>query len=335
MSKRCLYRFLAGFLFLVFVGCCSLASAAPLRVAVLPYLSFAPMYIAQAEGYFEQQGVPVEFVKFQSNSESLAALLTGRLDVGSIFTVGLLNAIARGEMVRVVANKGVISVEACPADGFMARSELLDDLQEPTAEQMKHLKFGVDPAWLDSFFLEQVLVGVGLTYSDVTTSYVANPAARMEALASGNLDVAFFSEPWIRRVQENGGGEMWKPVSEIIPGFPLGVITFGPSLLKQDKEGDLGVRFLRAYLQGITQFNEGKTPRNIEILSAATKLEPALLERICWPSFAEQGLIEAELISRYSEWAVQQGLADRALRADEFWEPRFVDQAANDLAGKP
>ena len=35
-----------------------------LRATVLPYFSFAPLYIAEAEGFFAEQGLAVEFVSF-------------------------------------------------------------------------------------------------------------------------------------------------------------------------------------------------------------------------------------------------------------------------------
>lgn len=69
------------------------APLTPLRVTALPFLSFAPLYIADAEGFFTEQGLKVEFVHFQRNGDSLPALLKGDVDVDSIFTVGLLNAI--------------------------------------------------------------------------------------------------------------------------------------------------------------------------------------------------------------------------------------------------
>lgn len=309
--------------------------ATPLRVTVFPYLSFAPLYIAQAEGYFARNGLDVEFVRFQGNSESLPALLTGRIDVDAIFTVGLLNAVAHGESVRVVANKGLLSPVTCQADGFMARAGLAERLTDPSPEFLKTLTFGVDPTWVDSYFLDRALTRWGLSLDDVRTEYVPNPAARMAALASGALDVAFFSEPWISRVQESGDGLMWLPASAIVPDYSLGVLTFGPRLLASKQGKDSGVRFLRAYLQGIAQLNKGKTPRNIEILAEATQLDAQELARICWPSFDARGQVNAAAIGDYSAWTVARGLSDRVLTPADFWDPRFIEAAAGKTHGRP
>lgn len=293
------------------------------RVTAFPFLSFAPLYIADAEGFFAQEGIAVEFVRFQRNSESLPALLQEEVDVDSIFTVGLLNAIASGARVRVVADKGLLKPDACPADGFLARPPLVDQLATMTPEALQSLTFGVDPTWLDSYFLQQWLAERGLDLSQIKTEYLPDPAARAEALRQGAVDVAFFSEPWITRAQESGAGDLWLPAAQIVPGYSLGILSFGPTLL--DRTDDLGVRFLRAYLQGIAQYNQGKTPRNIEILSDVTQLEADLLQRICWPSFAADGQVDAEAMSEYANWAYLRGLADKPLSPAEFWEPRFID----------
>lgn len=340
-SKRLIENFISGLVAALLVvvsfsvhatdvaAASSDSSLDPLRVTIFPYLSFSPIFIAQEEGFFEEQGLDVEFVQFQTaNSGSLSALLTGQSDVGTIFTIGLLNAIGRGENARVVANKGVLSPENCPADGFLTRADLVEKLKNPSAEYLKTLTFGVDPYWLDSYFLSQALKAWGLSLDDITTKYVPNPAARAESIANGSLDIAFLSEPFITRALESGDVVLWKSAASIVPDFPLGVITYGPNLLENDQDGDLGKRFMKGYLKGIARFNEGKTPENIEILANATKLDPELLKRICWPSFDPQGKINAAAVSEYSKWAVARKLADRAVDSREFWDPRFVDAAA-------
>jgi ABC-type nitrate/sulfonate/bicarbonate transport system substrate-binding protein len=207
----------------------------------------------------------------------------------------------------------------------VARAGLATTPADLSADTLRSLKFGVDPTWLDSYLLQQLLVQYGVAISEVKTEYLADPAARVEALRQGALDIVFMSEPWITRAQESGAGQLWLPAAQIIPGYSLGILSFGPTLL--ERTDDLGVRFLRAYLQGIAQYNQGKTPRNIEILSGVTQLEADLLQRICWPSFAADGQVDAEAISHYAAWANGRGLADKALAPAEFWEPRFIDVA--------
>lgn len=318
-------------LLLVSVSCTPVtaqpATTAPLtavRVTAVPYLSFAPLYIAQAEGYFAEQGLAVEFVRFQRNSDSLPALLQGQVDVDAIFTIGLLNAIQQGQPARVVANKGVLTQNGCPADAFVKRAGLAGTPSDFSADTLRKLKFGVDPTWIDSYFLQQWLAQYGVDLSEVATVYLPDPAARVEALRQGALDIAFLSEPWITRAQQSGAATVLMPAADIMPGYPLGILSFGPNLL--NAKDDRGQRFLRAYLQGIRQYNEGKTARNVEIVTEFSKLDPDLVQAVCWPVFAADGQLDATAIAGYSAWAVHQGLADQALTPAEFWEPRYLNE---------
>lgn len=306
----------------------SAAGKTQVSVSALPYLTFAPLYLAEAEGFFDQEGLEVKFVRLQRNTEYLVALLRGDVDVDTIFTAGMMNAMARGENIRVVASRGVLTAGACVTNGFVARPDLAGKLDSMSADELKRLTFGVDPTWLDSFFLQQWLGARGLGLDDVGTKYLPAMPSRIEALRQGGLDVVFMGEPWITRTVEDGTGSVWKSAAEIAPGFPLSVVIFGPAMLA--RKDDVGVRFLRAYLRGVEQYAEGKTDRNIEILSRVTQMDPDLLRRICWTEIPRDGKLDPAALASYSAWAAQRGLTDRALAAGEIWEPKFVDEA-----GKP
>ena len=297
-----------------------------LRATVLPYFSFAPLYIAEAEGFFAAEGLAVEFVSLKGHGDSLPAVLRGEIDIDTMFTVGVLNAVSRGENIRAVAARGTMTPDACPYSAFLVRPGRAEELSAMKPEDLRQLTFGVDPIWMDGFFLHQWLGERGLSLRDVKTKFLPAPAARLEALRQGSLDVVFLSEPWITIARQSNAGELWLPVSKIAPDYPLNTIAFGPSMLS--RTDDAGVRFLRAYLRAVARYAEGKTPRNIEILAKATQLDPDLLHRMCWPVIPLDGKIDAESIVKFSVWAAQQGLADRPLAsADEIWNPEFLEKA--------
>ncbi len=87
------------------------------------------------------------------------------------------------------------------------------------------------------------------------------------------------------------------------------------------------MRFLRAYLRGVERYAEGKTDRNIEILSRVTKMEPDLLRRLCWTDIPRDGKLDPARLAAYSAWAAQRALTSRPLEPGEIWEPRYLDEA--------
>src|ERR1700729_4099865 len=57
----------------------------------------APFFIADAKGYFAEQGLKVKFIRFDSAAKAIPSLGSGEVDVGSGATsAGLYNAYARG-----------------------------------------------------------------------------------------------------------------------------------------------------------------------------------------------------------------------------------------------
>jgi hypothetical protein len=119
---------------------------------------------------------------------------------------------------------------------------------------------------------------------------------------------------------------LWKSASEFMGGFQHSFFFYGPRLL--DPASDLGVKFLRAYLRGVDRFLEGKTPRNLAIVAAHTRLEPAMLGRACWSGFSRDGAIDVHTLDMFQAWAQQRGLIDRRVTIAEFSSSRYLDAIA-------
>ena len=71
-----------------------------LKAVTFPFLSFAPFFIAQEEGYFTEQGLQIEFIKMKEEF-AFQALAKGEVDVWSgLVSIGALNAMHRGAQIR-------------------------------------------------------------------------------------------------------------------------------------------------------------------------------------------------------------------------------------------
>lgn len=106
------------------------ASGEPVKVKaqILPLLSFAPYFIAQEEGYYADEGLEVEFVQFQHSSDAIPALLQGQVDViGGALSFGLLNAMAKDEGMRLVADKGYLTDTGCSYTSILAGKHVNPD----------------------------------------------------------------------------------------------------------------------------------------------------------------------------------------------------------------
>jgi ABC-type nitrate/sulfonate/bicarbonate transport system substrate-binding protein len=150
----------------------------------------------------------------------------------------------------------------------------------------------------------------------------------LAAFAGGEIDVSLTTDPLANHVAERGAARKWKNLTEVVPGLQLGVIAYGPKLLRNR---ELGTRFMRAYLRGVAQYREGKTPRNIEIASAFTGLTPEVIESSCWTFIEENGALSPATIDTYLEWAVERGYIDGLVDVSDYHDPEFVEKAASQL----
>ncbi|MDH5506998.1 MAG: ABC transporter substrate-binding protein, partial [Anaerolineae bacterium] len=227
-----------------------------LKVAVFRFLSYGPFFIAQDEGFFAEQGLDVEFVHFEKTADSIPALARGDLDVATgILTVNLLNAIASGENIRFTASRGYMEVSDCPYGALMAQSSLLEDGSLVDPVQLKDMRIAMDVPSIYQYLLDQHLAQASLDSGDVNAQTISFPTMS-ESFANDAIDLGFTFEPWVTRIKKSGNGDVYIPLADIEPGFPVGFILYGNNLLNNTEAGR---RFMVAYLKAVAQYNEGKT----------------------------------------------------------------------------
>src|SRR3954468_22784462 len=77
------------------------------RMGVVASVSDSGIFIAQEKGYFQEQGLEIESIPFDSAAGMTAPLSTDQLDVGAGSPgAGLYNALVRDLDLKIVADKG-------------------------------------------------------------------------------------------------------------------------------------------------------------------------------------------------------------------------------------
>lgn len=296
-----------------------------LTIAAYPYLTEAPYFFAQEEGYFAEQGLEVEFVRFEKSADVIPALISGDLDVTTVLpNPALFNAITGGANIRIVAGKGHVDTTGCSHVGLMVRPDMLASGVLDDPQNWIGLKFSTDRGALVEFAIDRYLVQNGLSMDQLT--YIDIPIfSRLDALQNGSIDIAAAGEPWITRIQNAGAGDLWVSLEEMIPDSQYAVVVFGPSLLVDHP--DVGVRFLKALLKAYAQYNEGKTARNIELIAQYTQLDPAEVEQACWQTIRPDGGINLQSLLDYQDWAIEKEYITTPVTAEMLWDPTLLEQA--------
>ena len=302
----------------------------PLKVVAPPQLSVAPVFIAAEEGYFAQEGIIIEFVTLTRAVTSFPSLINGDLDV-HVAGIGpaFFNAISRGGNLRIVAGVHTPNPKDCLSYALVARSELIESGKLRSAKDLVGKRVAGERSLWTPFFFEVFLAKDGLTLDDIEIIESPFPT-RAEGMRKGLLDISFLSEPYLTQGLEGGGLTVWVPAYDIIPNNQITNIIFGPSLL--EKSPDLGKKFLVAYLRGVAQHRQGKTLRNIEILSKTTGLSPEFLQRACWSPPEKNGTVMVNFIRDYQAWCARNKLIDKETPMEQLWDGQFLQYAQEMIA---
>ncbi len=300
------------------------------RAVVTPYLAFAPYFIAQEEGMFERHGVEAEFIRFTHSAKTIPALISGDVDVvaGTVFA-SYFNAIAKGAQLRFVADRGHQQPTGCGSQAIVVRKDLVRDGTTSQPRWLLGKRLAVTGSTSPGRYVtDQLLEGQGLSQDDLELSFLPTPN-RIQAFATDSIDITALNEPHLTRALDSGHALVLKSSGQARPYFQQGVIAFGPNLL--DKDPEAGRRFVTAYLEGVRQYMKGKTKRNVAIIAKHTELEEDLVRRLCWPTIRRDGKISTQSVLDLQEWFLTQGLIDRVVPVEEFWDPVFVEHADRTL----
>jgi NitT/TauT family transport system substrate-binding protein len=288
-----------------------------LRVLLLPHVSWGPIMIADAEGFFKAEGLDVDLVRGLRAQESLAALVTDDIDVmpGPI-RAGFLSAVAQGAKLRITAGQGELAPDGCTYFGIVVRR----GLQPSSVTPIRRMRASQDG--VTRFIVSRMLEPHHIELSAIETIQLPE-AVLVSSLERGAIDAVAVSEPGLTRASKVG--TVWIKGQDVVPGFQWGVIAFGERLLGKDRE--TGMRFMRAYERGVAQYRTGKTARNVAIIAAATGDSEEITREACWPTFRAGSAIDWESIAQFQRWANAEGLMEHTLTRDQVWDSSFVSAA--------
>ncbi|MBK8023565.1 MAG: ABC transporter substrate-binding protein [Chloroflexi bacterium] len=290
------------------------------RVAVAPTLGSATYYIGLEEGVFAKYNIDLQLVELPqaANAETIALLLRGDIEVIQAFlNPGIINAVLRGENVRAVAASRKINPEGCSTWSFVVPAGQAENFDYAG---LRGTTVGVPPG-TPPYYLDLLLRLHGLTLADVTLENVPAPV-RAEGVVNGALSLAWIPEPSLTPAHQLQGVEDLMSAADLVPNTDSGLVYFGPSMLERDD--DLAVRFLSAYIEAGDLAAQEATERNVEIVSRGLELDPALLSEICWGMGLTDPQVDVDGALVYMTWLLEQGDIDGMLDIDLLYDPSYV-----------
>ncbi len=208
-------RAAAAALLTLSLGAVAVAAEAPapldppqkVKVAYVPIMKFATLYVAAGRGLFKKYGLDVDIERVKSGTEAIAFLTQGSIDVGGIAIVtSLWNGWNRGMDIRIIAPGALEPFENSPTK-LVVRKALKDGGKVKDIADLKGMKVAVagGPGSGGEYLLAKALERAKLTIRDVEAINLGN-ADMPPAFENGSIDAAILGSPYADQVIESGNG---------------------------------------------------------------------------------------------------------------------------------
>jgi NitT/TauT family transport system substrate-binding protein len=224
------------------------------KVGLVGNASDAPVYIAQARGYFRDAGIEIQTSTFDSAAKQIAPLATGDLDVGGGATsAGLFNAATRKIDLRIVADRSRMA----PGYSFMTlmiRKDLIDSGRFKSYADLKGLKIALAaPAIAPSTMLNAAAEKGGLTFDDIEKVYIGYPL-QVSAFHSKVVDGSMMIEPFATAIVKANEGVRFSTTEDFLPSAQIALVYYGEKFASG--KTDIGKRFMKAYVRACRDYND-------------------------------------------------------------------------------
>lgn len=293
-----------------------------LGVASLPI--FAPVFVADEKGYFEDRGLDVELEFVQTGQDAIPLLSSGQMDaLAAGFSAGVFSGLEEGLEFRIVGSMGVADgADYAPAH-LIVRDDLVEDGTVSSLEDLEGLDIGVagGEGGTGAFLTAQALQEADLSITDVNLQNVGNPDMPA-AMENGSIDAGLMSAPFSENALNDEIGEsLWYP-PEGTSGTGL---MYGEHFIDQEAAGQLFEALAQAAdeLQGEARYSE----ENLEIVGDAIGQSGEDLQGVpLYTWYSDLRPLPDQLTAMESVWLEYGALTyDDPLDAEEYIDATFAE----------
>ena len=315
------------------------AHAQELTIGTIGAASDAPLFIADAKGYYAEQGLKVSFVRFDSAAKMIPSLGSGEVDVGSGATsAGLYNAYARGIGIKIVADKA----RNTPGYGFeaiLARSDLVDSGKIKSLKDFKGLKVAMSANGnSENAIMNYALMKNGLNYSDIDPVFLGFPN-HIAAYANKGIDASLSVEPTTTEVLKLGTAKKIIGIDEVIPDCQTAVVFYSPKFIHD--QPDNAKKFMVALVKAMRFYNDGLKDGHIagpnadEVVKILTQYsfikDPAVHRDIISQAVDPDGKLDMPSLQMFWQFFKDTKQIDGSVKVDDVVDLSYVHDASKQL----
>lgn len=323
---------------LFLAGTASASELAVVKVGVTGRPDQAQLEIAKARGYFEKEGIQIEFVPGgASGQDYISSLATDQIQVAAGSPdAGMFNAVNRGIPVRIVADWAHLGDKDDTTFSFVGRKDLMDSGTLKTAADLNGQHIGVGPHYgaYNEVFIYKMLKTAGLEMTDITPEFIGFPDG-LAALSGKRIAGTLMIEPLVLVARERKIGDVLLPASSVDPGAQVAVVMYSPQFAAHH---DVATRYMVAYLHGVRDMLDAYVKhKDTDAVTAILDNQMSIKDPHVWNTMAPHlvdpdGKVNVAHIKEQAEFYKMRGeLTGPVPALDKIVDPSFATAAVKIL----
>lgn len=276
--------------------------------------TFLPIFVAEDQGYFADEGLNVKIASFKGGSDLVRAMLADAVDVGAAAPGGVIAAMQAGQDLKVFYG------------GFnQVPFEWYGDSSTKSVADLRGKVIGITRFGSSTDVLTRmVLAKSGLDPAkDVRIVQGGGSPERLAALEAGQINAGPFAEPY-NFIAADRGFNLIARQSDFMPDYPVQSFFAPGSYIEENPE--TLKHLLRAFVRGI-RFAREHRDESVKLLVAKVGLEEKYAGRVydaMMDGFHEDGRLGSEEgIKAFIDMGVTSGEFQKAWPMDAYWVDTF------------
>lgn len=275
-----------------------------LSFGAMPAVDSLPVYIAEKEGFFEEEGLKLDLQSFKSPKDRDAALSSGNLD-GANTDLVAVSAYLQGDMKFQVVSQSIGTF-----------SILTSNEEVKTLADLKDKKVGIAKNQAPYYFLDEALKTADLSVAYIAYEEVPQIPVRVELTANQKIDATVVPEPFRTIGLANGLTELGNS-NEL--GIDATVFGFTTESLTDNKEAVEA--FYRGYNKGVDYINDHKLDDYYDVMKEKIGFTDEIKGRVSLPKYTHAEQIKSEQLSSVLTWSKEQGIYSKELKQEDILNP--------------
>ena len=212
--------------------------AATLKIALVSRTIFyAPVWVAEQNGYFRDEGVEAHFEIFDNAEKINEAMHAGQAQIAIASVEALVADAFKGGKYRIVA-----SVAQKPPHFIIAQPGI------KTVQELRGKRFGVLSLHEGTtYFVQDIETAIGFKRGDIIIDAVGGAPTRWKLLREGKIDAGLQPFP-LSYESEAAGFRNLGPISKYVPDYEFTAVFLDPAWGNANRAAVTG--FLRALRRG-------------------------------------------------------------------------------------